>query len=683
MPDPTRTRTRLEAALLGHRLATALAQRFGEGDAALARALAFPAEFATRCGLDAAALEAARAADPAHPLDRIADLAGDGGLLADLCLLACLPELHEGFATLCRLLHREARPEATVALALDWLEAEVGPGAAFDLRDRVEDLLLHAPTGIAALGLLRCPGEGPWHGRALRPGPGLWSALNARPPEDAEWLPGFRSVPGLEAWLEQPDPRRAMAALRDGVPALIALTGESATARATRLRALLGPLGLGAVRVTLDAADPPAARGEAARDAIAVALLHRAVPWLDLSGDAEAPPPILPRGLRLAGPVLVTAEEERALPPLDLPILPIRLAPLAATARRRMWGALLPQLEPAALAARYPVDPEEARGMVADLALRQATSGGAPLGEADLAAALRTRTATHARPGVRRVTPSAGWEDLLLPPGPAAQLADAVLRVRRQLTVLDDWGFEQGRGDRRGVRLLFHGPPGTGKTLAAEAVAHALGLDLLVADIAGLVSKWIGETEKNLAAVFELAERARAVLFFDEADALFGRRTETEDAHDRYANLETAFLLQRLERFQGVAILATNLRGNLDAAFTRRFDDIIAFADPDAAMRALLWRRHVPDGAPLAPDVDLAQLAEWYAISGAQIRNAALGAAYLAAAGEAPARAIAQHHLVTAVAREFEKAGRAWPGRPPSQSATGSRAAPPSPRATH
>ncbi|MGG5820902.1 AAA family ATPase [Falsiroseomonas sp. HW251] len=653
MPD-TRHRTRLEAAALGLRLAEALAG-FADSDA-----LAFPARFAAFVGLGEDALAAARD-DATHPLDRIAGLASDGATLVDLALLTCLPEVHEGFAALLRLFNRDARPEASVALALQWLEAESDDALA--CRDGVEDLLLHAP--VAPLGLLRCAGDGPWHGRALRPGPGLWAALNDRAPE-AELLPGFRSVPGLEAWLAQPDVRRALAALGQGTPALIALTGQTQAVRATRLRALLGQLGLGAVRAALHAGDDAATRGDAARDAISVAFLHRAVPWLDLSGDAEAPSPALPRGLVLDAPIVVTAEEERAIPPFDLPVLPLRLAPLPATARRRMWGALLPQLEPATLAARYPVEPEEARGIVADLALRQATGAG-PLGQADIADALRTRTATHARPGVRRVVPRAGWSDLLLPQQAASQLADAVLRVRAQLTVLDDWGFAQDRGDRRGTRLLFHGPPGTGKTLAAEAIAHALGLDLLVADIAGLVSKWIGETEKNLAAVFELAERARAVLFFDEADALFGRRTEAQDSHDRYANLETAYLLQRLERFQGVAILATNLRGNLDPAFTRRFDDIVGFVEPDVAMRARLWQLHIPAAAPLGPDVDLGELAEWYALSGAQIRNAALGAAYLAAA--APGTRIAQDHLLTAVAREFEKAGRAWPGRPPAHPA--------------
>jgi SpoVK/Ycf46/Vps4 family AAA+-type ATPase len=194
-------------------------------------------------------------------------------------------------------------------------------------------------------------------------------------------------------------------------------------------------------------------------------------------------------------------------------------------------------------------------------------------------------------------------------------------------------------------------------------MAKTLGMDLLVVDIASLVSKWIGETEKNLAAVFDLAERSRALLLFDEADALFAKRTNSQDAHDRYANLETAYLLQRLERFEGVAVLTTNLRGNLDSAFSRRFEFIVQFPEPDASARQQLWRMHLPTTAPFAADVNLAELAEWYVLSGAQIKNAALAAAFFAAAAGS---AIHQHHFLLAIEREFDKAGRAHPGFPPS-----------------
>jgi SpoVK/Ycf46/Vps4 family AAA+-type ATPase len=176
-----------------------------------------------------------------------------------------------------------------------------------------------------------------------------------------------------------------------------------------------------------------------------------------------------------------------------------------------------------------------------------------------------------------------------------------------------------------------------------------------------VVSKWIGETEKNLANVFDSAERAQAVLFFDEADALFGKRTEVSDAHDRYANLETAYLLQRLERFEGLAILATNFKQNIDTAFTRRLEFAVDFDEPDREQRLRLWRTHIPPGAPLAADVNLYELAALYPVVGGFIRNAAVAAAFLAATDGSE---ITRHHLVRAVRREYEKAGRAFPGVP-------------------
>jgi SpoVK/Ycf46/Vps4 family AAA+-type ATPase len=173
-----------------------------------------------------------------------------------------------------------------------------------------------------------------------------------------------------------------------------------------------------------------------------------------------------------------------------------------------------------------------------------------------------------------------------------------------------------------------------------------------------MVSKWIGETEKNLSAAFDAAERGDAVLFFDEADALFGKRTEVGDARDRYANLETAYLLSRLSWFDGVAILATNLRHNLDQAFTRRLEFVVSFGLPDEAERRHLWRGHLPATAPLADDVDLDQLAARYPVSGALIRNAAVAAAFLAAEATTP---ICAAHFASAMRREYAKAGRAYP----------------------
>jgi SpoVK/Ycf46/Vps4 family AAA+-type ATPase len=232
--------------------------------------------------------------------------------------------------------------------------------------------------------------------------------------------------------------------------------------------------------------------------------------------------------------------------------------------------------------------------------------------------------------------------------------------------VLDEWGFLAGRPGARGVRMLFSGPSGTGKTLSAEVMAAELGVDLLLVDISRVVSKWIGETEKNLAEVFDVAENAQAVLFFDEADALFGRRTEVSDAHDRYANLETAYLLTRLERFEGLAVLSTNLRQNIDPAFLRRLEFLLEFEEPGPEERAALWQCHLPPGAPLESDVDLGEIAALYPVVGGFIRNAAVAAGFLAAAEGSP---ITRRHVVRAIRREYDKTGRAFPGLPAGMAA--------------
>ena len=210
-------------------------------------------------------------------------------------------------------------------------------------------------------------------------------------------------------------------------------------------------------------------------------------------------------------------------------------------------------------------------------------------------------------------------------------------------------------GRNVGVNALFAGPSGTGKTLAAEIVACELGLDLFRIDLSAVVSKYIGETEKNLDRVFAAATNANAVLFFDEAEALFGKRSEVKDAHDRYANIEIAYLLQKIEQFDGLAILATNLKQNLDEAFTRRLTFCVNFAFPEEAERLRLWQTLWPAAASRAADVDFAALAREYRVSGGNIRNIVIASAYLAAAdGDTVTRA----HVLHATRREFQKLGK-------------------------
>jgi len=253
-----------------------------------------------------------------------------------------------------------------------------------------------------------------------------------------------------------------------------------------------------------------------------------------------------------------------------------------------------------------------------------------------------------------RVRPRARWDDLVLAPPVERTVHKLVSRERHREVVQGDWGF--GRANRRhGTIALFSGPPGTGKTLAAEVVAGELGVDLYVVNLATVVDKYIGETEKNLERVFHAAERTNGLLFFDEADALFGKRSEVKDARDRYANVEVAYLLQRLERFEGVVVLATNLTANIDEAFGRRLDIAVDFRLPDLVQRRQLWRMSLPEPAPLAADVDLEFLAGAFELSGGSIRNICVEAAYLA---RECGSAVAMAHLVRATALEHRKLGR-------------------------
>ncbi|MST35286.1 AAA family ATPase, partial [Acidimicrobiaceae bacterium USS-CC1] len=271
----------------------------------------------------------------------------------------------------------------------------------------------------------------------------------------------------------------------------------------------------------------------------------------------------------------------------------------------------------------------------------------------DLHAAMRRLAAGHIDATAARIRPSRTWADLVLDPDREAQVREIAIRARHRETVFGAWAFDAQPS--AGVVALFAGPSGTGKTLAAEIIAGDLGVDLYKIDLASLVSKYIGETEKNLSRVFETAEASNVVLFFDEADALLGKRSEVSDAHDRYANIEVAYLLQRLERYEGVAVMATNLARNIDDAFLRRIHVIVEFPVPEPPERRRIWARSVPTGAPVADDLDLDALADGVEISGGTIRNSVLTAAFLAAEAGTP---ITMQLAVTAVRRELQKLGR-------------------------
>jgi ATP-dependent 26S proteasome regulatory subunit len=257
----------------------------------------------------------------------------------------------------------------------------------------------------------------------------------------------------------------------------------------------------------------------------------------------------------------------------------------------------------------------------------------------------------------RKVEARYSWSDIVLPDDTVAQLRELCQRAVHRHRVMEDWGFDRKLSLGKGVSALFAGPSGTGKTMAAEIIANELGLDLYKIDLATVVSKYIGETEKNLDRIFAAAENANAILFFDEADALFGRRSEVKDSHDRYANLEISYLLQRMEQHEGLAILASNLRQHLDDAFVRRIAFTVHFSFPDEVHRRHIWKRIWPETLPLGSDVDFEVLARQFKLSGGNIKNIALGSAFLAAADGG---VVTMGHLRHATQREYQKLGKVF-----------------------
>jgi SpoVK/Ycf46/Vps4 family AAA+-type ATPase len=254
-----------------------------------------------------------------------------------------------------------------------------------------------------------------------------------------------------------------------------------------------------------------------------------------------------------------------------------------------------------------------------------------------------------------RIQPKYTWEDIILPPGEKELLHNACNQMKFRHIVYGEWGFDRKLSYGKGLSMLFSGPPGTGKTMSAQVVARELYMELYKIDLSQVVSKYIGETEKNLQLIFREAELSNAILFFDETDALFGKRSEVKDSHDRYANIETAFLLQKVEEYDGITIMATNFKQNIDDAFMRRITFVIEFPFPNAEYRQKIWKAMFPPEAPLAPDIDFQFIAEKFAIAGGNIKNIAVSAAFLAAEKSEP---IGMGHIIRAARHELQKIGK-------------------------
>lgn len=339
-------------------------------------------------------------------------------------------------------------------------------------------------------------------------------------------------------------------------------------------------------------------------------------------------------------------------------------APDDGAAADELWSTELGSVDEgfdlAAAVAPYRLGATQIR-RAARAATALAAFDGTPVTAAHVQHSARQQSAPLLDRHARRVRPAVGFDGLVLPPEPLSLLHELVQRARHREKVLGTWRLRTGGGRGRGVVALFAGESGTGKTLSAEVVAGALGLDLYVVELSSVVDKYIGETEKNLERIFSEADRTDAVLLFDEADAVFGKRSEVKSSHDRYANLESAYLLQRLEAFDGIAVLTTNLRANIDEAFTRRLDLVVDFPFPDDGRRLALWRSCLA-ATPCADDLGLDVCAKEFELSGGAIRSAAVTAGYLAAGRGGPVTAA---DVRAGARREYRKMGRLVPDASP------------------
>ncbi|MFJ3924624.1 ATP-binding protein [Streptomyces sp. NPDC090022] len=588
---------------------------------------------------------------------RLESLQRDFGLLpldVELLLIALAPDLDRRFEQLYGYLNDDVtRRRPTTGLALGLCGVPAAEAAA---RAR---LAPHGP--LVGRGLLLVEeGERPFLGRALRVPDRVTAHLLGDDTVAAELVellsPGPSGVPpGPPPGPYGSLPVRLAAALGAGVSLV-------------HLRESPGGAAVETAAVALAAAGRPAF-------VLDLASLARQVEPASLVRAAGREAALAGAGL-IAAPVDALGERTellRALAALPVPVLLAGQAgwnplwsertPLLATAerlgtaaRRALWAQELGEEPPGEAVAAFVLTPGQIR-RAARTARQQAALAGAdgPPGEADLLHGARAQNTAGLERLARRVRPGVGWPDLVLPPPVLGQLRELAARARHRDRVLGAWAMRPGGGRGRGVMALFAGDSGTGKTMSAEVIAGELGLDLYTVDLATVVDKYVGETEKNLERIFTEAAGVNGVLLFDEADAVFGKRSEVKDAHDRYANVESAYLLQRMETFDGLAVLATNLRANLDEAFTRRLDLVVDFPLPDAEHRLALWDRCLGARLPRADDLDLGFCARSFELAGGDIRSAAVTAAYLAAdAG----RAVTMADLVAAVGREYRKLGR-------------------------
>ncbi len=441
---------------------------------------------------------------------------------------------------------------------------------------------------------------------------------------------------------------------RDRSSLVVQLHGGDPSTRESMAKSVCDELGMGLLR--LRAHDLPASAAERfalARLAAREALLSNCVILLETPDEKEHRTTVPAFVRALAVPVIVASEEATGV--FSSKTASFELSVPSRAAQFELWQqALGPAAEKLngevrSVCAQFQLNSETIHHIAAQIPTARGNAAPEQTG-ALLWEACRRAVRPRIQALAQLVESVAGWDDLVLPMAQKRVLGEIATHVRQRARVYDDWGFGAKGARGLGITALFAGASGTGKTMAAEVLTRELRLDLYRIDLAAIVSKYIGETEKNLKRLFDAAEGSGAVLLFDEADALFGKRSEVKDSHDRYANIEVSYLLQRMEAYRGLAILTTNQKTALDSAFMRRIRFIVQFAFPDAPHREEIWRRVFPAATPVA-ELDCARLAQLN-VAGGQIRNIALCGAFLAAdRGES----VSMRHLMEAAQSEYAK----------------------------
>ena len=455
---------------------------------------------------------------------------------------------------------------------------------------------------------------------------------------------------------------------------LLIFAGRPGAGRLETARAASRSLGIPLLRVNLN--DLMAAPRAALLEALPAILLQQHLlpgglylerPDALIDKEGHAVPEaisILTRIAQSRGPVILAGTPEIPWHTMvaAIPHVIMKFEEPDLAGRHRLWnghlenlGASVPADVLDALAERFILNPGQiARAATTALDAQRSRKPGAHLPDL-LFEAARAESGQRLGTLATKVRLLHTWDDLVLPAPTLRRVREIGAAMRHRDLVYAHWGFERRIAAGKGLKVLFTGTPGTGKTMTAGVIARDLALDLYKIDLSGIVSKYIGETEKNLDRIFDAAQAANAILFFDEADALFGKRSEVKDAHDRYANIETSYLLQKMEEHEGAVILATNLRKNIDEAFSRRMHYVIEFPMPDEPYRRQLWKGMFPADVPLSENIDFQFLARQFTISGGDIQNVALDAAFLAAQD---GQVVTMEHLVNAMARQLAKQGR-------------------------